>query len=55
MAGLGFLAILSLILAHMQTGRANFASPGTWVWLLIFAAIGVLGAFMIRASLAEKS
>lgn len=55
MASLGFLAILSLILAHMQTGRANFASPGTWVWLLIFAAIGVLGAFMIRASLAEKS
>ncbi len=50
MAGLGLFAVLSLILAHVQTGRASFLSPGTWVWLALFAVIGVLGALLIRAS-----
>jgi hypothetical protein len=50
LAGLGFLAILSLILAHLQTGRGSFLSPGTWAWLVLFAAIGTLGFRMIRAS-----
>lgn len=54
LAGLGVFAILSLILAHLQTGRASFASPGTWAWVVLFAAIGVLGAAMIRVS-REKS
>ena len=54
MAGLGLFAILSLILAHLQTGRASFLSLGTWVWLALFAVIGVLGALLIRASW-EKS
>lgn len=55
LAGLGLFSILSLILAHLQTGRVNFASIGTWIWLIAFAAIGALGAAMIRASRAEKS
>jgi hypothetical protein len=54
-AGLGLFAIISLILAHLQTGRASFASAGTWAWLVLFAAIGALGAAMIRASRAERS
>jgi hypothetical protein len=49
-AALGLFAIVSLILAHLQTGRANFSSPGTWAWLALFVAIGVLGAMMVRAS-----
>lgn len=50
MAGLGVFAIVSLFLAHLQTGRASFLSPGTWVWLLLFVAIGALGARMVQAS-----
>ncbi len=52
-AGLGVFAIVSLILAHLQTGRANFASPGTWLWLLMFLAIFLLGLALIRASRAR--
>jgi hypothetical protein len=55
LAGLGILSILSLILAHLQTGRANFASIGTWIWLVAFAAMGALGIAMIKASQAERS
>ncbi|MGE0238045.1 MAG: hypothetical protein AB7S59_04935 [Parvibaculaceae bacterium] len=49
LAGLGLFAILSFILAHLQTGRASFTSPGTWAWIVLFAAIGALGLRMIRA------
>lgn len=50
---LGLLAIVSLLLAHLQTGRANFASPGTWLWLILFAALCGLGLMMVRASRAK--
>lgn len=50
---LGVLAIVSLVLAHLQTGRANFTSIGTWLWLLIFACVSLLGLAMIRASRAK--
>lgn len=49
-AGLGLFAIISLLLAHAQTGRSDFTSPGTWAWLALFAVIGILGAAMIKAS-----
>ena len=49
-AGLGLFAIIGFVLAHLQTGRANFASIGTWAWLLLFAAMFGLGVAMIRAS-----
>jgi hypothetical protein len=55
MAGLGLFAVLSLILAHLQTGRGSFASPGTWAWMVLFGTIGGLGAAMIRASWKERS
>ena len=48
LAGLGVLAIVALILAHLQTGRASFTSPGTLAWIALFAAIGGLGFAMIR-------
>jgi len=51
--GLGLFAILGFLLAHLQTGRANFASPGTWLWVLIFACLFALGLAMIRASRAK--
>lgn len=54
MAGLGFFAILSLILAHLQTGRGSFLSAGTWAWLALFAVMGVLGTLLIRASQARS-
>jgi hypothetical protein len=50
---LGVLAIISLALAHLQTGRANFTSIGIWLWLLIFACVSALGLAMIRASRAK--
>lgn len=49
-AGLGLFSIIGLLLAHLQTGRASFASSGTWLWLILFAAICLLGLAMIRAS-----
>ena len=52
-AGLGLFAIVGFFLAHLQTGRANFASIGTWLWLILFAALGLLGLAMIRASRAK--
>jgi hypothetical protein len=52
---LGVLAIVSLLLAHLQTGRANFTSIGTWLWLLIFACVSALGLAMIRASRRAKA
>jgi hypothetical protein len=54
MAALGPFAILSLVLAHLQTGRASFTSPGTWTWITLLAAIGGLGVLMIRASRAKS-
>jgi hypothetical protein len=53
LAGLGVFAILSFILAHLQTGRGSFLSPGTWAWLMLFAALGALGLRMISASRAR--
>jgi hypothetical protein len=55
LAGLGIFAIVSLILAQLQTGRANFASIGTWIWLIAFAGIAALGIAMITASRGERS
>lgn len=49
-AGLGLFAIISLFLAHAQTGRASFASIGTWTWLALFAVIAIIGGLMIRVS-----
>lgn len=49
-AGLGLFALIGFALAQAQTGRANLASPGTWLWLLIFAVLLVIGAAMIKAS-----
>jgi hypothetical protein len=48
LAGLGVLAVVALILAHLQTGRASFTSPGTLAWIALFAAIGGFGFAMIR-------
>lgn len=53
-AGLGLFALIGFALAQAQTGRANLASPATWVWLLIFAALLVIGIAMIRASRARS-
>lgn len=52
-AGLGLFAIIGFLLAHLQTGRASFASIGTWLWLAMFAALCLLGVAMIRASRAK--
>lgn len=53
LASLGPFAILSLVLAQLQTGRAIYANPGTWAWIALFVVIGVLGALMIKASRAR--
>lgn len=53
-AGLGLFALIGFALAQAQTGRANLMSPATWVWLLIFAALLVIGIAMIRASRAKS-
>lgn len=52
-AGLGFLALIGFALAQAQTGRANLASPATWLWLLIFAVLLMIGVAMIKASRAK--
>lgn len=49
-AMLGFFVLIGFALAQAQTGRANLASPATWVWLALFAAILAIGVAMIRAS-----
>ena len=40
-------------LAQAQTGRANMASPATWIWLVIFAVLLAIGLAMIKASRAQ--
>jgi hypothetical protein len=54
LAGLGVFAILSFILAHLQTGRGSFLSLGIWAWLVLFAAAAALGFRMISASQAKS-
>lgn len=52
-AGLGLFALVGFVLAQAQTGRANMASPATWIWLLIFAVLLAIGLAMIKASRAQ--
>jgi hypothetical protein len=47
---LGALAILGLVLADVQTGRADWAAPGTWVWIAMFSGLALLGADLLRRS-----
>lgn len=51
---LGLFAILGLVLADLQTGRANWTGPGTWVWIAMFAGFAVLGGGLMRAALAQS-
>lgn len=49
-AGLGLFVLIGFGLAQAQTGRANLATPATWLWLVIFAVLLVIGVAMIKVS-----
>jgi hypothetical protein len=52
-AVLGLGAIVALVVAHMETNRVNWAAPGTWTWIAMFAVFLVLGIGILRTALSR--
>ncbi len=54
MLALGIFAIAGLVAADMESGRADWAAAGTWVWIAMFAGFALLGALLLRQALAQN-
>jgi len=52
---LGLLSIIGLVLTDAVVKRVDWSAPGTWAWLLLFAAIAVTGLIKLRGGLARVS
>jgi hypothetical protein len=50
---LGLLSIIGLALTDAAVKRVDWAAPGTWTWLVLFAAIAVAGLIKLRGGLAR--
>ena len=50
---LGLLSIIGLALTDAAVKRVDWSAPGTWAWLLLFAAIAVTGLIKLRGGLAR--
>lgn len=46
LAAWGFLPILGLIIADQAARRVQWSGTGTWIWIALFAAMGVAGAWI---------
>lgn len=44
---LGSFAIIGLLIVDAQLGRVNWALPGTWVWVLAWLLLAVLGGALL--------
>lgn len=51
---LGFFAILGLIIVNASRHTVNWAQPGTWVWIGLFAVLMLTGIVMIVLALGKR-